>query len=391
LQQARSLSFPFGILEQQSGPGGQMGYLLRTPRPGQMRLWAWQSVAHGAKLLSFFRWRTCPYGAEQHWHGLLDPDDRGNRRIAEAKQIAGELQQLPTWVFDAPVTKCIAVLRDFDNETNERRINTYTKHGEGEFWRWINEASRRHLPADFVWPGTDLSGYRVLVAPHVKIVDDAMVRWLIDFVQSGGTLVLTAQSGSKDRNCHLVEMPLPGLLRELAGVEVEDWTTLGEKETRQVSLEAGTQIMLDTFVERLKPCGAEPIGRWATEDTLLAASPAVTRHRIGRGVAYYVGGYCATAAVAGLLVLLMGELGPMPTVDADPEVEVIQRRSPSGRCIWLLNHSPVPRRVSGIPAGREVFSGQSAGEGTLLLAPHGVAVVLADAVSGPSAATAAAS
>ncbi len=35
LVQARSLSFPFAIMEQQSGPGGQMSYLQRTPRPGE--------------------------------------------------------------------------------------------------------------------------------------------------------------------------------------------------------------------------------------------------------------------------------------------------------------------------------------------------------------------
>src|SRR5262249_54073136 len=150
LQMTRSLSFPFGIMEQQAGPGGQMGYLQRTPRPGQMRLWAWQSVAHGAKLISFFRWRTCPYGSEQHWHGLLDPDDRENRRITEAKRLTHEWKKLPNSFFDAPVRRCIAVMRDFDNETNERRINTYVKQGAGELRRWINEATRRHFAADFV-------------------------------------------------------------------------------------------------------------------------------------------------------------------------------------------------------------------------------------------------
>src|SRR4051812_12402179 len=186
--------------------------------------------------MSFFRWRTCPYGAEQHWHGLLDPDDRDNRRIAEAKQLSQELKKLPIDFSDAPVSKCVAVLRDFDNETNERRINTYVKDtgGDGEFWRWINQASRQHLAADFVWPDSDFDGYRLLIAPHLKIVDPPLLERLTRFVAAGGTLVLTAQAGSKDRNAHLVEQPSPGLLRELAGIEVEDWTTIGKKETRDV-------------------------------------------------------------------------------------------------------------------------------------------------------------
>jgi hypothetical protein len=33
--------------------------------------------------------------------------------------------------------KVAAVLRDFDNEINERRINTYNKTGESEHARWL--------------------------------------------------------------------------------------------------------------------------------------------------------------------------------------------------------------------------------------------------------------
>ena len=44
----RGCSEKFLILEQQSGPGGQLSYLLPMPLPGQIRLWTYQSIAHGA-------------------------------------------------------------------------------------------------------------------------------------------------------------------------------------------------------------------------------------------------------------------------------------------------------------------------------------------------------
>ncbi len=375
LQQARSLSFPFGILEQQSGPGGQMGYFLRTPRPGQMRLWAWQSIAHGAKLLSFFRWRTCPYGAEQHWHGLLDPDDRDNRRIGEAKVLAEEIKRLPVDIFDAPISKAIAVLRDFDNETNERRINTYVKEGAGEFWRWINAASRLHFPADFVWPGNDLNGYRLLIAAHLKMVNKPLVQKLTTFVEGGGVLVLTAQSGSKDANCHLVEMAMPGLLRKLAGVEVQDWTTLGDKETRNVELPGGHQVALDTFVERLKLRGAKAVGMWAGDDSLLESGVAITRNQVGRGAVYYVGGYCPPAAVAGLLEHLASELKLSPTVKADPHVETVERIGKTARYLFLLNHSNTPQQVEGLGEGQSLIGNLPIADRRLVLGAHAVAIV----------------
>src|SRR5207244_4214831 len=73
----------------------------------------------------------------------------------------------------------------------------------------------------------------------------------------------------------------PGLLRELAGVEIEDWTTLGEREARDVRLTDGRQLSLDTFVERLKPGKAEVIGTWISDDPLLERAAAVTRCRVG--------------------------------------------------------------------------------------------------------------
>ena len=44
------------VLKQQSGPSGQIGgilngnadYLHPTPKPGQMRLWCWNSIANAS-------------------------------------------------------------------------------------------------------------------------------------------------------------------------------------------------------------------------------------------------------------------------------------------------------------------------------------------------------
>ena len=186
-----------------------MDYLLRTPAPGEMRLWAWQSIAHGAKLFGYFRWRTCPYGQEQHWHGILDPDDRDNRRLAEANKSARELKKLPNEFFDAPLLKSVAILRDFANETNDRRINTYIKSGAGEHSRWYDAGARSHIPVDYVWPGSDFRGYQVLIAPHLKIIDRSLYKWIEAFVHAGGTLVLGAIRGQRS-NRHIVEQTRRG-------------------------------------------------------------------------------------------------------------------------------------------------------------------------------------
>ncbi|HEV7302273.1 MAG TPA: beta-galactosidase [Tepidisphaeraceae bacterium] len=376
LQQARSLSFPYAVLEQQSGPGGQMHYLLRTPRPGQMRLYAWQSVVHGANGVLYFRWRTCPYGSEQHWHGILDQDDRDNRRLSEAVQAGKEFLALPKEFLAAKPVKAIAVLRDFDNETNEGRINTYVKEGAWESARWLHEAGRRHLSVDQVWPATDWAGYRLLVAPHMKIVTKAIAKKMTDYVTAGGTLVLGAQSGLHDDRLHIVEMPLPGLLRKLAGVEVEDWTTLSDNETRDARLASGATLPFNAFVERLRPLAATPLAWWTGSDALLGESPAVTVNRVGKGRVYYVGGYATPAAVAALLTHLTAELSLEPMAQASQSVEMIARSNGKRRYLALLNHAAGGQRVHGL-LGAKIISGNGtlAKTGELRLPGYGVALV----------------
>jgi beta-galactosidase len=375
LIQARSLSFPYGLLEQQAGPGGQMAYLHRTPRPGEMRLWAWQSIAHGAKELSFFRWRTLPFGSEQHWHGLLDQDDRNNRRIAEARQLGAEIRKLPRALFDAPVDRAIAVMRDYDNDINERRINTYTGDGRFESHRWTAEAGRMHLSADMVWPDSDLRGYRLLILPHLKLVDKHLVATVQKFVQAGGTLVLGAQSGLKDRNCHIVEMPLPGLFCKLAGVEVEDWTTLREKETRQARLANGQTLAMSNFVERLRLRGAQPLAHWEDGDPLLGVAPAITRRSAGKGWVIYVGGYCQADTIATLLRYLTGELSLSPIAEAGAEVEMIARSAGRRKFLVLLNHSTATQQIRQVRAGKDLLTGVTVRHGELSLSPYGVAII----------------
>lgn len=68
LMEVRSVCPHFGIMEQQAGAGGSSTRRPRRPKPGQMMLWAMQSIAHGADYVSFFRWRTVTYGPEMYWH-----------------------------------------------------------------------------------------------------------------------------------------------------------------------------------------------------------------------------------------------------------------------------------------------------------------------------------
>lgn len=370
--EARSLSFPFAIMEQQAGPGGQMSYLQRTPEPGEMRLWTYQSLAHGADQILYFTWKTCPFGSEQHWHGLIDQDGKDTRRLTEATGTAAELMSLPDAFLDAAPLKAVGILRDYDVEVNERRINTYTHDGRWGASRWTAAFAKRHVPVNHVWPDDDFDGYQVIVAAHQKIVDDALVAKLTAFVERGGTLVLGAQSGLHERNLHILQTASP--LAALAGVEIEDWTTV--EKVRSVKLRLTEYQTLDAFAfaERLKPIDAATVtvAKWVSEG-MLEKGAAITERKVGKGEVLYLGGYFDADATATLADLIARSAKLASVVKATDSVESVARDG----YLALLNHSSVTQTIRDLPAGATSLVGPSATDGTLTLPAYGVAIVAA--------------
>src|SRR5699024_5427953 len=76
----------FWIMEQQSSIAGweMMG---RTPRPGLIRLWRMQSVAHAADTIDYLRQRSVAIGTEQYWHGILPHSGKPGRAFYVIKAL----------------------------------------------------------------------------------------------------------------------------------------------------------------------------------------------------------------------------------------------------------------------------------------------------------------
>ena len=81
-------------MEQQPGPVNWAPWN-PAPLPGMPRLWAWEAFAHGAETVCYFRWRQAPFAQEQMHAGLLLPDSTPAPALAEAAQVASELESMP--------------------------------------------------------------------------------------------------------------------------------------------------------------------------------------------------------------------------------------------------------------------------------------------------------
>jgi beta-galactosidase len=201
----------FWVMEQQ--PGGQINWSPSNPLPlaGAVSLWTAQAWAHGASTVSYFRWRAATVAQELMHAGLLRHDetlDRGGEEIAELT-LSGH-----------PVPEDrgqVVVLHDYES------LWAYDSqpHAEGATcWDQVQlyYGALRSLGIDVEirHPDDDLSGYRVIVAPALQIMDQARADHLTTY-SAEAKLIFGPRAGFRTPTGRVPETGQPGPLRSLLG------------------------------------------------------------------------------------------------------------------------------------------------------------------------------
>lgn len=106
---------PFVLMEQTPSVTNWLAYNA-LKRPGVMRLWSYQAMAHGADTVLFFQMRRS-IGACEKYHGaVIDHVGTENTRVfREISQLGKELQQLGDKTLGARSRAKAAILVDWDN------------------------------------------------------------------------------------------------------------------------------------------------------------------------------------------------------------------------------------------------------------------------------------
>ena len=194
----------FVVMEQQSGAGGQGVFLLPNPEPGQMRLWAWQSIGHGADGILHFRWRTCRYGAEMHWYGVLDHDNVRRRRYQELVTEGAEFKKLMPGIKGSAPRVDIGILTDLDQDHFWATMSHELPSPYDQQKALFDAFARRHYAVGMVDAHDLLDGTRAIIIPSFVKLDPGLNRRLRVYVEQGGILLATAQTGTRDENNHKI-------------------------------------------------------------------------------------------------------------------------------------------------------------------------------------------
>lgn len=326
--------------------------------PGWMRLWAWMTVAHGATGINFFRWRQCRWGREQFADGLLPHSGKANRLYDELARMGDEVKRIGALVDRTQVRARAALLVDYpsrwavDTGLYRDMDPAYEAADYHDALRRLNHST------DAVNPRKPLERYRLVIAPRLWIVDDAIARNLGGYVEAGGILVLTAGSGVTDEFGVSFDTPRPGPLAEPAGIEVSD---LAWSDAHSETLDSDAIPGLNGTVARapwdeIHVAGAEVLARYA--EGWRAGMPAVTRNRFGEGQVVYVGARLEQPGLDALVTWLCAEAKLEPLLDTPAGVRAYERRGDDVRLLFLLNYNEEPRRVDVPGAWTDALTGE---------------------------------
>ncbi|MDF2961821.1 MAG: beta-galactosidase [Paenibacillus sp.] len=361
----------YWITEHQSGAPGVVT-LHPTPKPGDLRRWTYQSIAHGADAIIYFRWRSCTFGIEQYWHGILPHYGGTGRVYEEVKQLGEEIKKLSPLIEGSTPAAKVAILRCFHNEwvfeiQPHVREYTYMKH-LADYYRYFFE---KGIPVDIVSPDTDLVDYDLVIAPNLIMAEEHTVERLHSYVRNGGRAVFDFRAGAKEWNNRMAEEKLPGRFRELLGIEIEDYGIIDPEEPAALQLKQnGRAGLANTWYDLIKPCGAVPLAVFTSD--YYAGSPAVTQHAYGHGEAYYFGTEPERSVLYELLEEICQNAGIRPLLpDLPADVEVMCRYADERHILFVMNHGREDREVTLPGPFIEIISGTEM-EGINVLPANGV-------------------
>ncbi|MFI9007525.1 beta-galactosidase [Actinosynnema sp. NPDC053489] len=366
---------PFWVMEQTPSVTASRD-VNPVKRPGVLRLWSWQSVAHGADAVLYFQLRQSRGACEKYHGAVLDHAGRTDTRVfREVAALGAEFARVGDALLGGRTPARVALLVDWDSwwavelsdgpNRNVRYLDVLTAYHRA-LWQ-------ANVPLDVVPVTADLSGYDVVVAPLLHLVKGDLAERVTALVEGGGTFVTTALSGRVDEYDNAFLADVPGPFASLLGLRVEETDAQRPDVVNPVTL-FGTRHEARQVFEVVVPDDAQVLGTYGAD--FYAGTPAVTRAARGRGHAWYVATLLDDDGVAAVVRAALAGHGPVGPLGDVPDVEVTERVVADGtRYLFVLNHGPartVPAPVDGedLLTGRRLRTGEE-----LDLAPTAVLVI----------------
>ncbi|MEO5803280.1 MAG: beta-galactosidase [Verrucomicrobiota bacterium] len=368
----------FWVIEQKAGHVNwqEVNSLVR---PGVVRLFTYQLISRGADGVLYFFWRQPRIGSEKFYGGVLTHDGRGENRVyEEISQIGNEVRQLAPVIKGTKVVAETCIIYSHENEWAlefPRQPNKFFKQRD-HIQLFHSALHDRNIPVDFARPTDDLSKYKIVFAPSLHTLAGGEADALKLYVQNGGTLVATCNTGMVDEHQIAPDSGFPNDLTDLFGLEVQEFDMLQPNEENHLTFKGGFHTShLHTaklWCDIIEPKGCQTLASY-TKD-FYAGRPAITMNNFGQGKAIYIGTISQQPFYYDLVIWLRQLCNLFPLLKVPDTVEVSMRQNHNSRIYFLLNHQNSPVRIQFYKPMHDFLTAKTF-TGNYDLPPHGILVL----------------
>lgn len=337
------------VMEQQPGPVNWASWN-PSPAPGAVRLWAYEALAAGAEVVSYFRWRQAPFAQEQMHEALLLPNSEPNEAYHVVSQVSKELAAIEARV--EPKRADVALVFDYESEW------AWKIQPQGADFSYLGlvtafyTALRRHgVSVDVVPPTAEaVQGRKLVLAPGLFTATDTFVDALDT---SGAQIAIGPRTGSKTENFTIPDALPPGAFRKLIDIKVRRVDTIRPGiEIPRAGSNAGHHF--SKWREFIVP------GRGVDTDIQSEDGEAMV---LSQGKTAYVAGWPDPDFALEIVSRLLAKAGlPAPVLHEDIRIR------DNGKRRHVFNYGPDAVDISAITGGAKLLVGQNP------LPPCGVAV-----------------
>lgn len=329
---------PFALMEQTPSVTNWLEYNA-LKRPGVMRLWSYQAVAHGADTVMFFQMRRS-IGACEKYHGaIIDHVGTENTRVfREAAALGGELKALGDRTLGAVCKASAAIVVDWDNWwaiEYSAGPSCDLKYLD-EVFLYYRALEEQNYAVDIIGTEDDLSKYGVVIAPILYMTKDGYDEKIRSFVKEGGTFITTFFSGFVDEHDLVITGGYPGRLRDILGIWVEECDALPSDAANRFTHE-GKEYPAKLLCDIMHLEGAKMLASY--QEDFYAHTPVITVNHFGKGKAYYVGTRSSLEFYKEFLKGCLGEKEIYPVLQTPEGVEATMRYKGEKSLLFVLNHN----------------------------------------------------
>lgn len=366
---------PFALMEQTPSVTNWLPYNM-LKRPGVMRLWSYQAVAHGADTVMFFQMKRS-IGACEKYHGaVIDHVGNENTRVfREVTELGAELEKLGAQTLGARTDAKAAIVFDWDNWwgiSYSAGPSIYLDYCQ-EVLHYYKALHNKNIPVDMIGVEDDLSKYSLVIAPVLYMVKGNYDEKIRAFVKNGGRFLTTFFSGYVDEHDLVTIGGYPGKLRDILGIWVEEEDALPKEMENSFSYQ-GKTYPAKMLCDLLHTEGAQALSSY--EKDFYAGMPVLTKNAFGKGYGYYVATSSDDAFYEDYLSEICAEAGITPIMDTPATVEVTMRSNANGSFVFLLNHGEETYETALPFAGTDLLTDTAyAQNDAITLKAKGVAII----------------